>query len=327
MDSLVILDRKGIIQWASPTIFALLGYQPEELQGIEIFKISKALSTRTKHLYVQVQEHPTKVNEGLRQFQAKNGVTIPLYITVSGLPGSSLPGLVLLHLQMFARDDQRSFSILYDKAEIELALHKKTEHEIAAELHDHINPNLVGAKLLLDFALKDTAQHLEQLKKTSAIIGEMIHEIRNLSHNIVQNAERDFELKEALSSLLENFNQGSFVRIVLRYDRRLEKIFTNNQKVHVVRIIQEQLLNIVKHASATKILVSIQQANEKITIITKDNGRGFDPSRQRNGIGLSNMLARVNELGGNMHINSKCNEGTSIRIVFPVKATMIPNPG
>ena len=52
MDSLVILDQKGIVQWASPAMVDLLGYLPEELQGIEIFKISKIGSSKTKQLFI-----------------------------------------------------------------------------------------------------------------------------------------------------------------------------------------------------------------------------------------------------------------------------------
>jgi signal transduction histidine kinase len=79
-------------------------------------------------------------------------------------------------------------------------------------------------------------------------------------------------------------------------------------------------VNINKHASANKVLISIQLTSDKVRLATKDNGKGFDPAKYHHGIGIRNMLSRVNELGGNMHINSKCGEGTSIRIVFPMNS-------
>ena len=168
------------------------------------------------------------------------------------------------------------------------------------------------------FFLNDPSQQVDQLKKVSAVLADLICDVRNLSHTIIEKTEKDLELGEAISAFIENFKSQSSVRIVLRYDRRLEENLSNRQKVHIVRVIQEQLMNIIRHASASKILISLQQTGEKLALTTKDNGKGFEPSRFRNGIGISNMLRRVNELGGNMHISSKCNEGTLISILLPV---------
>ena len=74
-----------------------------------------------------------------------------MYLTVSSLPGEAMPAFVLLHLQLFRQGETEGHSLLLEKAEIELNVLRKAEQEIAAELHDHVNPNLVGAKLLLDF--------------------------------------------------------------------------------------------------------------------------------------------------------------------------------
>jgi PAS domain S-box-containing protein len=319
MDSLIIVDKNGIIQWASASIIELLGYLPEELQGREVFQLlSKTYTKKTRQLFSGIQNHSSPINEGLRQFSTRDGERIPVYINVNSLPGKSLPNLVLLHLHLFNSEDSATFSLSEENAEIEIAVRKSTEHEIAIELHDHINPNLVGAKLILDYCIKDPAHNSDQLQKVSGIIKDLINQIRNLSHSITEKAEQDFELQEALNTLLENFKND--LRILLRYDEELEKILSKKQKIHLVRIIQEQILNIIKHASASKAIISFQKTDDKIVIVTRDNGRGFEPSHHRNGIGIRNMLLRVNELGGGMHINSKCNEGTSIRIVFPVNA-------
>ena len=200
----------------------------------------------------------------------------------------------------------------------EIAIRKKMEHDISAELHDHISPSLTAAKLLLDYCLQDINQHSVELKKVSEILKDLINEVRNLSHSIEKKADRDFELKDTLSSLVENFKKGCGLRIVLKYDKRLELLLKNNQKVHLIRIVQEQLQNISKHAAASKILITLQAGNGQAVLMTRDNGKGFDPENHRDGLGITNMLQRVNELGGHIHINSRNGEGTYIKIYVPM---------
>ncbi|MGZ5134412.1 MAG: hypothetical protein ACXWCG_04655 [Flavitalea sp.] len=78
------------------------------------------------------------------------------------------------------------------------------------------------------------------------------------------------------------------------------------------------MLNISSRAVASKVLISLQHGNDKEVVITRDKGKGFDLNRRREGIGISNMLYRVNALQGNIQISSQVNAGTSILINFPI---------
>jgi PAS domain S-box-containing protein len=317
-ESMIIMDHGGTIQWASPSVHNLLGYLPHEIVGKEIFElVHRAFSKRLKKIYYQLQRGSNVVNEALMQLLKKNGEPIALFLTFNSLPCFPELNAMVVYLRQFDRERKlEGVGLLNDEAEIEIELRAKIEQEIAAELHDHINPTLTAVKLIVEHSIQ--RGNYGELKKVPEILGNLIGIIRNVSHTITKRGTRDFELHEALKSVREGFKISSNLRIVLKYDKSIESLLRTNQKVHLVRIIQEQLTNIIKHASANKVLISFQYRNERIIVVTRDNGRGFDPENYREGIGISNMYFRVNLLNGNMHINSKYHEGTTTTIVLPV---------
>jgi two-component system, NarL family, sensor histidine kinase UhpB len=318
-ETIIILDQNGIVQWASPSVYNILGYLPEEIFEMQFFGlVHKASVKKLKKLYNQILKRAIRVNEGLMQFVKKDGEPTALFVTFNNLSGFLTNGTMVHFRQFRAEEKLAGMRLLHDEAELEIELRKKIEREIAAELHDHVNPTLSAVKLIVDYSLSNGEINIDELGKIPGILENLITLTRNLSHSITKKAHGDFNLHEALSSLIANTKLNSDLRMVLKYDKSVETLLKMNQKVHLVRIIQEQILNIIKHAAASKVLICFEYRNERIFVVTKDNGKGFDPDKHREGIGLSNMYYRVNLLGGNIHFNSKCNEGTTITIAIPV---------
>jgi len=320
-ESIIILNERGIIRWASSSINDLLGYLPDEIIGKEVFNLlCEVSSKKIKKMYEEIQKDPSVVNEGLKQFVGRNSEKIPIFVTLSNISGLPEMSGTLVQLRYFNKGENVSnISSLLDAIDIEIELRRKIEREIAAELHDHVGPGLAGVKLILDHSLKDKSGFHVQLQEVPALMADLIIDVRNLSHIINKRAVRDFQLFEVLNLLIEKISKVSVLRIVLKYDKNVEDLLENSQKVHIARIIQEQVMNVISHANAAKVLISVQCIHKKINVVTKDNGKGFESEKNRSGIGLSNMYYRANALGGNMYINSKCGEGTTIAISFPVK--------
>jgi PAS domain S-box-containing protein len=319
MESIIILNQHGIIRWASSSIHALIGYLPDEIIGKDIFSlVCKDSSKKIKKLYEEIYKNPSLINEGLKQFIGKNGEKIPLSVTLNDISGFPEMSGMMVHMRHFDQEkNATNIPFLLDEVEIEIELRKKIEREIAAELHDNVSSGLAAVKLILEYSLRDTNKYSAEVRELPVILAELIKDVRNLSHSLTKRAVRDFELHETLNLLIEKIRKISVLRIVLKYDKPVERVLKNNQKIHLARIIQEQVMNIINHANATKALISVQYKNEKVIAVTRDNGKGFDPENYHGGIGLSNMYYRVNVLGGNMHINSKCGKGTTIAMVFP----------
>ena len=99
--------------------------------------------------------------------------------------------------------------------------------------------------------------------------------------------------------------------------------------IHLYRIIQESLTNIVKHASATDVQLNVQKIDGAIQITITDNGNGFDPallssvdgnrqqSERRRGYGIVSMSERARIIGGVFSISSAPRSGTTIHIAIP----------
>ena len=88
-------------------------------------------------------------------------------------------------------------------------------------------------------------------------------------------------------------------------------------KLNIYRIVQEQVNNIVKYADAKNISVTIQSDEKRINVTVTDDGKGFDVKKKRNGIGISNMMNRVELFNGNMSIDSSPGKGCKIEIIIP----------
>jgi signal transduction histidine kinase len=102
----------------------------------------------------------------------------------------------------------------------------------------------------------------------------------------------------------------------------IDGAFDTDAEIHVYRIVQEAITNVVKHAAATEATVVIKKRPGTISISIRDNGRGFDPSKSSShshdvGYGLDGIAERVRILAGTLVINTKPGEGTSLTVEVP----------
>jgi signal transduction histidine kinase len=93
-------------------------------------------------------------------------------------------------------------------------------------------------------------------------------------------------------------------------------------QVVLLRAAQEALANVRKHAAATAVEIELRtSADGQTTIEVTDDGRGFEPGRDgRSGFGLAGMRGRVEEAGGQLHVDSAPGAGTQIRVLLPATA-------
>ena len=195
---------------------------------------------------------------------------------------------------------------------------------IAEDIHDSLGSILSAAKLKLS-ALKEGHSSLseEQTEKymiTLQLLDEASSELRNISHNIMPATLSKLGLVAALRNLITTISSHSGLQISFSthdFDKRLDE----KTEMSIYRVILELINNVVKHAAADKVTVQLIRYPDYINITIEDNGKGFDYSKaleQKNGIGLGNVLSRVNYMKGSINVDAAPGRGTTVIIDVPM---------
>jgi signal transduction histidine kinase len=188
---------------------------------------------------------------------------------------------------------------------------------LGIELHDNVNQILGMSKLQLEYA-SNTPNPQAIIKKTTAYIQEAIAEIRRVTYNLSPPNLNDIGLESSIRVLIEKMDLRRSYEVNLTFNFIENRIDTSSQ-LAIYRIVQEAMNNIIKHAEANAINISIIDDVKEVTIVIKDNGKGFDTQNTNYmGIGIKNMVFRANALDGKLNIESKEGEGTSFTIKAPI---------
>ena len=211
-------------------------------------------------------------------------------------------------------------------AQILLAARESEKREISKALHDEIGSSAVMLTALLSLVRAgvkqgNTRQALRDLEQLSSQIQQSIERIKNVVVSLrPPSLENKGGLGGAVRDLLENISSLSHIPYTFDYDELdVRNCLSDNVKILLYRIVQEALTNIVKHAHAKHIRVSLKQSDMNIRLILADDGIGFETNRQRSieHIGLLAMKDSVKLLGGTISIKSAPGKGTSIEVTCP----------
>lgn len=194
---------------------------------------------------------------------------------------------------------------------------EKERARIAADLHDEISPVLSAVKLKVSsFELHDEGDKIQQ-QKTDDHLDNLLKRMREISFDLMPVTLQRRGLKTALLELVSYWSNRNQLQIELTAD---DNLFSDVYSIHLYRIIQEIIHNTIKHAGATLLQIEIKKEVGKLTISSKDNGKGFDYAKsleEGNGFGLRNLLSRADVLGGKIVVESQKNKGTIYTIEIP----------
>ena len=195
---------------------------------------------------------------------------------------------------------------------------------IGEELHDSLGYllSLAGLNASVLYKRKDISEEkrkelLEALMKS---IEDAFDEVRNISHNLAPSLLSERGLKGALKNISDRVNQSTKLSMsfdTFGLDNNLDNLIENT----LFRTIQEIVNNTIKHADASKLFIQIAQGNNEITLMAEDNGKGFnfDEIKKHSSYGLAHIKSRIENLNGNMFIDSNQNRGTIISILIPLQ--------
>ncbi len=218
--------------------------------------------------------------------------------------------------QQLAEDEARK------KREIIQAIinaQEKERTELAYELHDNVNQILSSSKLMLEVAAEKPALSKDFTQRGLGYLQEAIIEIRKISHNLTPASLRDISLEVAVDDVVQNINATGKLKI--KYYKKIEQLqqeIAPEKQLAVLRIIQEQFNNILKHAAASESTISLVITEKNLFLEMHDNGQGFDPAATKKGLGLNNMFNRIEYYHGTIQFISAAGKGCTLLIEIPV---------
>ncbi|UEG48884.1 PAS domain S-box protein [Ferruginibacter lapsinanis] len=197
-----------------------------------------------------------------------------------------------------------------------ISAQEKERTEIGVELHDNVNQLLAASKLYLNHSLTQEA-YQPFVTKSIEYLGTAMTELRKLSHALVGPAQNEaIGLNLSLEELIQSIKAVKNIEINLNSVTFKENESEPALKLVIYRIIQEQLSNILKHAEATRVKIEIESKEEGLIVLISDNGKGFDVSAKREGIGLKNIKHRAGLYNGTVNIVSSPGNGCDMKIAF-----------
>ncbi len=192
---------------------------------------------------------------------------------------------------------------------------------IAGELHDSLGQDLLvirnRALLGLKEDLPDSAH--DQLDQISAVASQAINDVRAISYNLRPYQLDRLGLTKAISSIASALDHSCPVRFNMDLEP-IDDAISKEHAIHVYRIVQEGINNILKHAGATDATVTLGVVDSTVRLTIKDNGRGFtrEPGNVPGGFGLVGISERARVLGGTATVESAAGSGTTLVVVIPV---------
>jgi signal transduction histidine kinase/streptogramin lyase len=209
-----------------------------------------------------------------------------------------------------------------------LELAKEEERKtIARELHDELGPTLTAVVINLQL-LKDAPDADRRSRKiadTIEIVDRMIQKIREISLDLRPPLLDEMGLLTALRGYLETLAERSGLAIDLRGDDIVDRL-PPEVEIVAFRVVQEAVTNVVRHAKATRAVVTVERKNGRLGIAVEDDGTGFDVAASihtaatGNALGLLGMQERVLMLAGELEIVPAPAGGTLVRASLPVEA-------
>lgn len=207
------------------------------------------------------------------------------------------------------------------------------QRRIARELHDQVGQTVTGLSLGLkglERLLEESdapAEAARQVRWLQTLAGEIGRDIHRAAVDLRPTALDDLGLREALVTLLREWGLRHGTRSDLEFRGEPVRLPAATESA-VYRIVQEALTNVLKHARAATVSVSVEHRSKEIQVIIEDDGVGFDPEAvgqplqnvplAKPRLGLSGIRERLALLGGTLTLESSAGVGTTLFVRIPV---------
>ncbi|WP_081209879.1 sensor histidine kinase [Salegentibacter sediminis] len=200
-----------------------------------------------------------------------------------------------------------------------IEMQEQTLKNVGWELHDNIGQLLSVAKMQLNIFSKS----LSEDEKASAseiqeTVANSLREVRSLSKSLNNQVIGYAGLQTSVENELERFQRMGVIETSLDVTGEKQEI-PQEDSIILFRILQEFFSNVIKHAQASELKVSLDYTSGEIRIKACDNGKGFDKESIAKNSGLFNMESRAVLVNTKFSLDSSIGAGTCLSLAYPTK--------
>jgi signal transduction histidine kinase len=296
-------------------------------------KSGRVLERRRSERVDSVLDDPEVDLVATRRLGARTGLWVPLIVRDRAI------GVIAVHDKLgtdprFSDSDLRLAETFASRAAVAADLSQRVARDalrrvvsaqegerrrLARELHDEtgqaLTSILLGLKPLED-SLGDGASS-NAVANVRELVVATLQDVRRLAVELRPAALDDFGLVSALERLTETFAQQTGLAVDFESALGRERL-PGDTETALYRIVQESLTNVVKHARARRVSISLTRRGGFVKAVVEDDGIGFDPADTReDSFGLSGMRERVALLDGSLEVESSADGGTTIAVEVP----------
>lgn len=230
-------------------------------------------------------------------------------------------GVIIIYFAIsVVRYQRRTLELQKANALAEISAMEEERARIAADLHDELGPILSVIKFRVDHVGSANKDEQGELTRASQQLDDVITKMREVSINLMPVALKRKGLKAAIEEFISQAAESGGIDIQLRAEEI--PVLQENVIINLYRIVQETVHNCIKHAEASKMEILFETRQGLLTLICRDNGKGFVPpqaGKPYEGIGLRSLRNRTEMMDGTMVANSKPGKGSILIFEIPLK--------
>ena len=261
--------------------------------------------------------HLTKLNRWFR-------------IVVTPLKGREFNGVVVMHIdisEIRKLELERIESKIEEQKKVTEAMLKGQEKErnaIGIELHDNVNQILVGTKVLLSVVRDFPEKTSELIPSCIDNLSLAVQENRKIAHELVTPNLSDENLLKQITRLADTMLKNAGIQSYINAESLNEQWLSDEMKLALYRVAQEQCTNIIKYAGAEQVIISLATKKDNFFMRIADDGHGTDPKKVTHGIGLKNISSRLGVFSGTISIDTAPGQGFALEIEIPLTPAKTP---
>ncbi|RYY99275.1 MAG: PAS domain S-box protein [Chitinophagaceae bacterium] len=324
-DMIAILDAGGSYLYASPSVTAILGYTAEHFQKRHISEfIHPGDAGRVQEAFAQLLAHD-KATVAPYRFRAADGSWRWIESYGSNLlHDPAICGLVINshevtdRIRLQEEFEQKTRALQKEMTAAVIQAQESERAQLGQELHDNVNQVLTTVKLYIEMLRDGLDGPGATVGRALTHLQDCINEIRSISKRLSAPTLGSIGLSDSLRELVQSINLTGRISVRHCVEGLADGDISRDVHLALYRIVQEALNNIIKYAEADSAAILVSRVRQQLSLQIYDNGRGFDSSARRPGIGITNMRTRAEHLNGTFHLESTPGKGTMIQVSIPL---------